>query len=187
MLSCCSNQNPRGYVMAQSSNAIRKFTLNDDGVFPNNPKWPLLIYPAAVALTSDESALAVERVFRENGWGGMWRNGIYTFQHYHSNAHEVLGVFSGSARVQFGGPNGVEVELHAGDVAVLPAGTAHKNLGSSADFGVVGAYPTGAHYDMCRGNKEERSSAKKNIQRVPKPATDPVFGEQGGLIEHWAD
>jgi uncharacterized protein YjlB len=124
-----SRQNPKTYL------------LRDDGTFPNHPRWPLLVYPAVLSDSLKDRAAELERLFRKNGWGRMWRNGVYTFQHYHSNAHEVLGVYSGSARVQFGGPQGVDVELTAGDVAVLPAGTAHMNLWSSDDFGVVGAYP----------------------------------------------
>lgn len=161
------------------------FLLRDDGTFPNHPRWPLLIYPAALSLPSEDPARAVEGVFRKHGWGRTWRNGIYPFQHYHSNSHEALGVFCGYARVQFGGPQGVEIELRAGDVAVLPAGTAHKNLGSSADFGVVGAYPPGLDYDLCRGKQEERSPAIEKIRRVAKPATDPVFGTRGGLCDFW--
>lgn len=162
------------------------FFLRDDGTFLNHPNWPLLIYPAVISLRDHDPAI-VEQVFQKNGWGGLWRNGIYSYHHYHSNSHEVLGVFSGSARVQFGGPNGVEVELHPGDVAVLPAGTAHKNLGSSPDFGVVGGYPDDTDYDLRRGKPEERTEAMRNIRNVPKPQTDPVFGTTGGLRELWPE
>lgn len=160
--------------------------LPDSGVFPNHPQWPLLIYPSAVELSPDQPAVSIDNRFSRNDWGGLWRNGIFTFQHYHSNAHEALGIFMGTARVQFGGPQGVEIELQAGDVAVLPAGTAHKNLGNSANFGVVGAYPAGAAYDLCRGKKQERTEAIEANKRVAKPATDPVYGVNGGLLVHWS-
>jgi len=171
--------------MTGQTEEIQSYVLHDDGRFPNHPHWPLLIYPKALSLTADDPAASVEQVFWGNGWTGAWRDGIYRFHHYHSNTHEVLGVFSGTARVQFGGPGGVEIELKAGDVAVLPAGTAHRNVGSSRDLGVVGAYPHGAAYDMCYGKEEERSRAMQNIAAVARPRTDPVFGTQGGLCEWW--
>jgi uncharacterized protein YjlB len=167
--------------------APKTFLLHDDGTFPNHPKWPLLIYPAALSFSSEDPVEEVERVFRQNGWSGTWRNSIYSFHHYHSNAHEVLGVFRGNARVQFGGPKGVEIELQSGDVAILPAGTAHRNLGCSGDFGVVGAYPPRPQYDLCRGTKEERAKARENISRVARPAADPVFGKGAGLCEFWKE
>jgi uncharacterized protein YjlB len=163
------------------------FLLEDDGVFPNHSRWPLIVYPAVFSLRSDDSALEVEKLVRKNRWGSTWRNGIYGFQHYHSRTHECLAVYRGTALVQFGGPRGPQLELHVGDVAVLPAGTAHMNLGSSPDFGVLGAYPRGVRYDLCRGTPEERAMAIAAIQEVPKPETDPVFGFRGGLIDHWRD
>jgi uncharacterized protein YjlB len=159
--------------------------LEDDGMFPNNPTLPLIIYRRALNFPGTDSAAVAERVLHANNWTGSWRNGIYPFQHYHSTAHEVLVVCSGSASVQLGGPNGREYEIAPGDVVVLPAGTAHKNLGSSSDFLVVGAYPDGQEMDMCYGKPGEH--ADENIRKVPLPKTDPVYGENGLLIKAWCE
>lgn len=36
---------------------------------------------------------------------------------------------------------GLEVDVQAGDVIVLPAGTAHSSLESSSDYQYIGVYP----------------------------------------------
>jgi len=164
---------------------VQTHHLTDDGVFPNNPNLPLLVYPQAVAITGLKPAVAFETRFGSNRWGDSWRNGIYDYHHYHSTAHEVLGVFSGSARVACGGDGGVVLEVHAGDVVVIPAGVAHKNLGSSGDFGVVGAYPEGQDWDMNTGKPGERPKADRAIATVPLPHADPVFGAAGPLVSLW--
>ena len=164
---------------------IETFLLQDDGRIPNNPTLPLLVYTGALQLPVKGSALVCERVFGANGWGNGWRNGIYTFHHYHSTAHEVLALACGTARVQFGGENGPVIDVQPGDVVVIPAGVGHKNLGSSFDLLVVGAYPPGPSWDLCRGTPEERPWALENIARVPLPAADPIFGMQGPLRTHW--
>jgi uncharacterized protein YjlB len=158
--------------------------LKDDGVVPNS-KLPLLVYRRAVAVSDEDSAHVFEELFKENGWGDSWRNGIYPYQHYHSTAHEVLGIYQGSAKVQLGGERGVIHDVKAGDVIVIPAGVAHKNLGSSPDFGVVGAYPEGQEMDMNYGKANERERAIENIAHLELPKMDPVFGENGLLIEKW--
>ncbi len=107
---------------------------------------------------------------------GAWRDGIFSFHHFHSTAHEVLGVVSGSARAMLGGPCGREFELRAGDVVVLPAGTGHCNLGSSSDFVVVGAYQDGMSWDIRRGDPAEHDEVLSNIRAVPLPDRDPVGG-----------
>ena len=154
--------------------------LTDDGTFPNNERLPVLVY-RGVLRGADE----MEKTFHRNGWGGSWRNGIYEYHHYHSTAHEVLGVARGSARVQLGGPKGSQFDLEPGDVVVIPAGVAHKNLGSSSDFVVVGAYPKGQDYDMNYGKSGERPGADENIARTPLPEADPVYGSEGPLLDHW--
>ena len=159
--------------------------LTDNGVFPNNASCPLLVYPQALASAGPDPAALFEKRFTKNHWPAAWRNGVYGFHHYHSTAHEVLGVFSGSARVQFGGENGVVLEVEAGDVVVIPAGVSHKNLGASRDFGVVGAYPKGQRWDMQYGKPGERPAADARIARVDMPAADPVLGETGPLVSLW--
>ena len=159
-------------------------SFEDDGAIPNS-RLPLLVYPGALQAGGDDPAAAFERTFAANDWRGSWRDGIYPFPHFHSTAHEVLGIARGEARVRFGGAHGRVLTVRPGDVVVLPAGVGHQNLGSSPDLLVVGAYPGGADWDLCYGKPEERPRVLENIARVPLPAADPVYGEAGPLLEHW--
>jgi uncharacterized protein YjlB len=158
--------------------------LRDDGTFPNSV-LPLVAFQGAFDLAGGDLAHRIEEVFAANGWGGGWRNGVYGFHHYHSSAHEVLGVYRGSARVQLGGEHGIAVRIAVGDVVVIPAGVAHKNLGASPDFAVVGAYPDGQRWDMNYGKAGERPEADARIARVTLPRMDPVHGAGGPLLGLW--
>jgi uncharacterized protein YjlB len=166
---------------------IIKHFLSADKNFPNNDALPLLIYKNALTLegTEEQNAVCVEKLFRKNDWHPSWRDGIHDFQHYHSTAHEALGIYSGHAKVQFGGPQGVIVEVACGDVIIIPAGVAHKSIHCSEDFQCVGAYPTGQEYDIMYGEENERIEAEDNIQHVPLTSHDPVFGKQGPLEKWW--
>lgn len=161
---------------------VETHLLGNNGVFPNNGRLPLLVYRHALKAGA---AAEVRRRLAQNRWGGSWVNGIYEFHHYHSTAHEVLVVCGGEAEVQFGGEQGLVATVSAGDVVVIPAGVAHKNLGSSSDFAVLGAYPEGQSYDMCYGKEGERPGADENIARVASPQSDPVQGSAGALMRHW--
>jgi uncharacterized protein YjlB len=159
--------------------------LKDDGLIPNNPELPLLIYHRALNLPQRDPASAIEHLLASNNWGGSWRNGIYNYHHYHSTAHEVLLVYAGSATVQLGGGRGLTQTISPGDVLIIPAGVGHKNLGSSGDFAIVGAYPQSQDWDMCYGKPGERPKADQNIARVPLPKADPVYGQIGPLMKLW--
>ena len=43
-----------------------------------------------------------------------WRNGIFDFHHYHSTAHEALGIAKGEVTVVLGGPDGEEFPFASG-------------------------------------------------------------------------
>jgi uncharacterized protein YjlB len=161
------------------------FRFSDDGLVPNNPRLPFLVYRRGVDIAGRDPAAAIEHRFAANGWGDMWRNGIYPFTHYHSRIHEALGIARGRARVRFGGSTGEEMEVAAGDVAVLPAGTGHQRLSASADLLVVGAYPPAGTYDLCRATPAEHGRALATIPHVPLPVTDPLYGTDGPLVALW--
>lgn len=156
----------------------------DDGTFPNNENLPLLVIrsPLEDAQIVPES---FEELFNTHGWPSAWRNGLYDFHHYHSKAHEVLGVYSGWVRACFGGPDGEILEARQGDVIIIPAGVSHCNKGQSPDFKVVGGYPAGQPWDMMYGRTGERPQADRNISQVLLPTADPVFGPDGPLIALW--
>ena len=157
----------------------------DDGVIPNHPKWPVIIYKGAVRLPQGLDPAAVfEELFDSRGWGSSWRDGIYDYAHYHSRIHEVLGVARGSGRVRFGGKEGRTLTLKAGDVVILPAGTGHQRLNASDDFLVVGAYPPSGSYDECT-SQEDRKKALSAIPTVARPRKDPVYGKDGPLTRLW--
>jgi uncharacterized protein YjlB len=160
------------------------FVFEDDGLVPNN-RMPFLVYKGAVDVDNDHPEKTIEGLFGANGWGAMWRNGVYNFLHYHATVHEVLGVARGHAKVRFGGDRGRELEISAGDVAILPAGTGHQCLSSSRDFSVVGAYPPGPPMDLQRPTPENHVNALKTIPNVALPKTDPVLGADGPLVKLW--
>jgi uncharacterized protein YjlB len=161
---------------------VETYTFEDAGGIPNS-RLPVLVYhDVEDARDADEC----KALFARNGWRGAWVDGIYSFHHFHSTAHEVLGIVAGSAAVVLGGASGRRFRIGRGDVLVLPAGTGHCNAGSSDDLLVVGAYPNGMRWDLRRGDPAERDEVLANIVAVPLPDTDPVHGHNGPLTEIWA-
>jgi uncharacterized protein YjlB len=163
--------------------APRTLLLEDTGPFPNS-RLPALIYEGVLSPGAD-LADRFEALFERHGWTNSWRNGLYRQHHYHSTAHEVLGVYRGSVTVRLGGPAGPTVELRAGDIAIIPAGVAHKNESQSSDFAVVGAYPAGTAPDMHYGKPGERPRVDQTIAAVALPSQDPLSGSKGALCTLW--
>lgn len=163
---------------------FRHFKRN--GSYPNNESLPLVILQSAVkgaGITSE----VFEKAFTDNGWPPAWRNGIFSFHHFHSTAHEALGVYSGWVQVCFGGPGGEILEAEAGDIIIIPAGVSHCNIAESKDFMVTGAYPEGQKWDMKRGKPDELSEVLCNIKAISLPAGDPFYGSEGPLMQLWTE
>lgn len=163
--------------------SVQALILARNGWVPNNPRLPVLVYPGAIAVGDGDAAALIEETFRANGWPPQWRYGIYPYHHYHTEGHEVLGVASGQARLMIGGQQGHVLEVKAGDVLLLPAGTGHCNLHASENFLVVGAYPPGQQADICREAPSEAQLAK--IATLPFPESDPVQGREGAVVRYW--
>jgi uncharacterized protein YjlB len=172
----------RNMVRRRKPQALR---FSDDGIVPNHPHWPLVVYRDTVRFSNRYSPdTVIDILFEANGWGRSWRGSIYDFIHYHSQIHEVLGVARGEATVEFGGVKGRRLDLRAGDIAILPAGTGHRLIEASRNFLVVGAYPPTGTYDECTDTRDH-SDAIKRIAKVRKPAYDPVHGKDGTLLSLW--
>jgi uncharacterized protein YjlB len=164
---------------------LQTYRFKDDGLIPNHPKWPLIIYKRAVRLpASFDPAAVFEELFDMNGWGGLvarrhLRLCPLSFAHPRGPRHRA-----GNGKVQFGGTKARTLALKAGDVAILPAGTGHQCLKASEDFLVVGAYPPSGTYDVCT-SLEHRKKALSTIPRVARPRKDPVYGKDGPLMRVW--
>ncbi|KAK4119051.1 hypothetical protein N657DRAFT_684736 [Parathielavia appendiculata] len=175
---------------------------------------PLLLYRRAFPNlpVSEKAAQTIERHLRQVGAvEPQWRYGMYATSHFHSTTHEVLCVFSGRAKLLFGGegnPGAVETVVERGDVIVLPAGVAHRlvaDLSSSSSSGptaaageeegedeggacsgrfeMVGGYPVGGEqWDMCYGREGEEGRVQ-GIKRLGWFEKDPIYGDQGPVLE----
>lgn len=162
---------------------IIKKVFEDDGTFPNS-KLPVLIYKAALTLPGEHAPKIIEDIFKNNNWTNSWRNGIYDYHHYQSITHEVLGVYEGNTMVELGGARGITLLIEIGDIIIIPAGVAHRNVTPDSKFKCVGAYPGGNDYDIKKGEAGERHEADRNITKVPLPENDPVYTD-GPLLKNW--
>ena len=163
------------------------FTFAGDGIVPNNPTLPVLLYRDAIDVAAArDPECTIEQTFMANGWGhGLWRDGIFPYAHFHSGTHEALGIARGTARVRLGGAHGEEVELKAGDVIVLPAGTSHQRISGTENLSVIGGYPGSGRYDLLRSRPAEHDRTLDAIANVPLPNSDPLFGADGPLLTLW--
>jgi uncharacterized protein YjlB len=175
---------PKPFAEVLNYPHIETLILRDDGTFPNS-RLPLIIYRSALKVSGIKAEELFKKLFAENDWGNNWSANVYTFHHYHSTTHEVLGVASGEASLQFGGEKGIAKRVAAGDVIIIPAGVAHKNNGCTQDFTVVGGYPEGRDWDLNKGLPGERPKVDENIATLPLPKLDPVYGAEGPLLENW--
>lgn len=150
--------------------------LADDGRFPNSAD-PAVLHRGVAA--TDFAPL-----FAAHGWTGGWRGTVFGYHHYHSTAHEVLGVIEGGATLLLGGDHGITVDIGPGDVVVIPAGVAHRCL-DDRGLVVTAAYDRGLRPDLLRGEPGERPDADARIARVPAPLQDPVLGPGVGA-GRWA-
>lgn len=160
---------------------IEKLQLSRNGWMPNNERLPVLLYRRAFRV--DETIDAMEETFQRSLWPAQWRNGIYSFHHYHSTAHEVLGFAAGSAQLILGGERGHSVTVTSGDVLVLPAGTGHCLVQADPAFLVIGAYPVGQHWDICRSAPDPKTIDR--MLTLPFPQSDPLAGKGGELVHAW--
>ncbi|HXD78039.1 MAG TPA: hypothetical protein VN616_09550 [Puia sp.] len=157
----------------------------DTGLFPNS-KLPAVLYPRVLTLPPVCKGRFIRKLFAGHYWTNAWDAGVFTYPHYHSTTHEVLGFYKGGTVIQLGGETGVKLTVAAGDVLVIPAGVAHCNLGAEYDVRCIGAYPDGRDYDILTGEPSERPAADRNIAAVPLPREDPVVGPGKGLPRIWA-
>lgn len=175
--------NKQHQVVQQSYTATH--ILEDDGIFPNNKCLALIVYKGAFHLLPEDPAESIKQVFKRHKWTNCWQNGLDNSPHYHSTAHQVIGIYCGTAKIQFGGSKGVIVEVNRGDALIIPAGVAYKNLECSEDFNCIGAYPEGQEPDFNSGLKGERPLVDENIRNVKLPIADPVYGDSGSVMDCW--
>jgi uncharacterized protein YjlB len=149
---------------------------------PNN-ELPVVLYPK---VSGDRDLETVFRTaFHSHSWRGIWADGVFGYHHFHSNAHEVMGVLEGEATLMLGGEEGRVIDLCPGDVLVLPAGTGHRRMRASPGFQVLGAYPKGQEtYDVYTPALDF-ANARARIRAVPLPREDPVYGPDGPLLRAW--
>ncbi|MBK4993258.1 cupin domain-containing protein [Pseudomonas sp. S37] len=172
------------FAIDSNTQPLQALRFEDDGATPNS-RFPVLLYRLQLAPAHDNAG-AFETLFAAHQWTPLWRAGIFDYHHFHPNAHEVLGVARGQARIMLGGAAGQALTVKAGDVLVLPAGTGHRCMVSSDDFLVVGAYPQGQEdYDIQRPEVAAHQQALARIARVPHPEQDPVSGIHGALMRLW--
>ncbi|MEM9160977.1 MAG: cupin domain-containing protein [Verrucomicrobiota bacterium] len=175
----------RAEGLLADSPRVEVILFEDDGLVPNNPRLPFLVYKDVLSKDCPAMDRVFEELYLKNGWQAPWRWSVYGYHHYHATTHEALGCFDGRATIQFGGEKGRKIEVEKGDFALIPAGVGHKNLKASAGFQMAGTYPLGFTADMKRDRKDDHDGSLRMIAEVAIPDRDPLYGRDGPMRKHW--
>ncbi|KAJ9611261.1 hypothetical protein H2200_004444 [Cladophialophora chaetospira] len=198
---------------------VKKYNLPPTALIPNSPQ-PLLHYPGLFSSQSetashDHIATRAHDLFQSNGWETQWifRYGSTQSSHYHSEVHECMAVLTGTARIRFGVADtvedmdenthgsgreagGIEVEARAGDVFILPAGTAHKTFDTSpaAEFKLL--TPGDGHHILTQGTNVRDTLANIKLDGFTMVGAYPKGGgkwdfakggeNEGGYQKVWS-
>src|SRR6267378_8018734 len=65
-------------MSGETTPLIEQHWFDDDGVVPNNPRLPLVVY-RGVLESGPGAAAACETLFAGNGWSGGWRGDVYPY------------------------------------------------------------------------------------------------------------
>ncbi len=190
-----------------SKGSFEHHLLKGAGISPNNETLPLIVYKGIAEFGDKEPEGVLEEIFWGNQWTDGFRDGTFPYHHYHSGAHEVVGVARGGAVLEFGGPDGTVVEVSAGDAVVIPAGVVHRRIDDAPGYSAVGAYPHRQVPDCCVLSAEDAATAtvdpdaaglvikhigenelpaiRASIVATVLPITDPVSGTDGAIRELW--
>ena len=190
-----------------SKGAYEHHLLRGVDVSPNNETLPLIVNKDIADFGDNEPEGVLEKIFWGNQWADGFRDGTFSFHHYQSGAHEVVGVARGGAVLEFGGPGGMVIEVSAGDAVVIPAGVVHRRIDDAPGYSAVGAYPHRQVPDCCVLSAEDAATAtvdpdaaglaikhigenqlpeiKASILATVLPITDPVSGTGGAIGELW--
>ncbi|WP_274628372.1 cupin domain-containing protein [Arvimicrobium flavum] len=150
---------------------------------PNN-NLPLIVWKGGLPVEARNGQAACA-LYQMNGWGGTWVYTVYPFWHFHAKGHEVLSCVSGTARIGFGGDDGIVADVSVGDVAIVPAGVGHKKLSASPGFQMAGGYPPGQQGDIVRPGEMSDAEIAAAIGKLALPETDPISGKEDGVVEFW--
>lgn len=160
-------------------------TFEPDGGIPNSV-LPLAFWRGRLPAEARDGGAATA-LFRRNGWQGTWVYTVFPYWHFHTRGHEALACVAGRARIGFGGDGGIEVDVEAGDVCVIPAGVGHRRLDSSGDFLMAGCYPPGQQGNIVRPGDLGEETIAREIGALALPGTDPVSGRADGVVEAWRE
>ena len=163
-------------AVEEISPRVHRLFMDHDGVFPNNPHYPLLIFAGGC---EHLDSAATERAIVAASWSAPWAWGVFDFHHYHSTAWEILACVKGRAVLQLGGPTGPEIGVTLGDVVLVPPGFAHRQLEATQDFTLLGAYPnSGCSGPVDTVRAAPTAAQRANIAAVQAPSEEPISGIQ---------
>ena len=131
-------------TMVQSVPEPESYVLRSTTYVPNN-MFPVLVYRSVLPQPIDEKTTTDLLEQNEYERKGLWTG--TPVHHFHPNTHECYAVISGFSIMHVGRGQldhlaaGQQLTVKAGDVVVMPAGTAHMNVSMSDDYLFVGVYP----------------------------------------------